>query len=207
MIFGDDIIIENHLVRLEPLREHHVDELWPVVQDPEIWLYQTQPVSNRDQWNAYLQKALDMKRAQQRYPFLIIDRQTNLLAGSTSYGNFFIPDRRVEIGWTWLGNQFQGTLVNKACKFLLLSFAFEKMDMLRVELKTDVRNARTRAAIVAIGATEEGIFRSHMSLPDGSRRDTIYYSILAEEWPMVRRKLMEKISPPVSGFPSPLHPQ
>ena len=190
MIFADDSVLENKLARLEPLQESHRELLWPVAQDTDLWTWVPMPVQNREDWDAYFSLAMDLKAKHQRYPFLITDPATGRAAGSTSYGNFSIPDRRVEIGWTWLGPDFRGSGMNRACKFLLLSFAFEKMDMLRVELKTDVRNARSRAAIRKLGATEEGILRSHMSLADGNRRDTIYYSILAEEWPEIRRSLM-----------------
>lgn len=189
MIFGDAVILNNTLARLEPMNEAHRDLLWPLANDASIWTWNSAKVADRKDWDTYFSMAMEMKESQKRYPFVIHDIATGRLAGSTSYGNFSIPDNRVEIGWTWLGRDFWGTGLNRACKSLLLGYAFEEMSMLRVELKTDVRNARSRAAILKLGATEEGILRSHMSTHSGPRRDTIYYSILAEEWPEIKHIL------------------
>ena len=190
MIFEDDIILEHERVRLEPLAEAHREPLWILAQEPGLWAFVPSSVRSRADWDVYFDEAVALRHKHQRYAFAIIDRATGQAAGCTSYGNFSLHDYRVEIGWTWLGQPFRGTGINKAAKFLLLSFAFEKMDMRRVELKTDVRNLRSRAAILGIGAREEGVLRSHMSLGNGHRRDTVYYSILDTEWPEVRRQLL-----------------
>ncbi len=190
MIFDDDITLEHDRVRLEPLAEPHREPLWLLAQEPGLWAFVPSSVRSRPDWDRYIDQAMELRREHQRYAFAVIDRATGQPAGCTSYGNFSLYDHRVEIGWTWLGQPFRGTGINKAAKFLLLSFAFEKMDMRRVELKTDVRNHRSRAAIKGIGAKEEGVLRSHMSLENGHRRDTVYYSILDTEWPEVRRQLL-----------------
>lgn len=193
MIFADSIVLENDRARLQPLAPADRELLWPLAQDPDIWTFMPKAGNERAHWDNYFDQALAAKEDRQRYPFLILDQVSGQPAGTTSYGNFSLYDRRVEIGWSWLGSSFRGTGLNQACKFLLLSFAFEKMDMLRVELKTDQRNARSRAAIMALGAIEEGVLRSHMRMQDGGRRDTVYYSILAEEWPNVRTVLLRKM--------------
>ena len=195
MIFGDKIVLENHLVRLQPLAEEDREKLWPLAQESDIWAFTPSKADTRESWDAYFDQALSLREQHQRYPFLIVEKASGQVAGSTSYGNFSIPDRRVEIGWTWLGKPFRGSHLNKACKFLLLSFAFEKMDMQRVELKTDVRNLRSRAAMKSMGAKEEGILRSHTAMHDGHRRDTIYYSILEHEWLDIRASLLKTIYP------------
>jgi RimJ/RimL family protein N-acetyltransferase len=109
-----------------------------------------------------------------------------VVIGSTSFGNIDLLHGRLEIGWTWLGRQFQGVGINREVKFLLLRFAFEALEIKRVEFKTDVLNQQSRRALKNIGATEEGVLRSHMIMPHNRRRDTIYYSILADEWPEVK---------------------
>lgn len=190
MIFDDDIILENDLVRIEPMKESHREELGKLASDPAIWEHNTRPAFTTEAWEEYFNRALEGRASKTRYPFVITDLRTGKLAGSTSYGNLSIHDHRVEIGWTWIDKSYWGSGLNATCKFLLLSFAFEKMNMKRVELKTDVQNLRSRKAILKLGATEEGILRSHMTTARGKRRDTIYFSILADEWPEIRLQLL-----------------
>lgn len=193
MIFEDDIILENQIARLEPLTEAHRHLLADVAGESPLWEFVSDPGHTEEGWQQYMDTALRLRAEKKRYPFAIVDQKSGKYAGSSSYGNLSIIDHRVEIGWTWLGTDYWGTGLNTACKFLLLSFAFEKMDMQRVELKTDVRNNRSRQAILNLGAQEEGVLRSHMRLQDGHRRDTIYYSILRNEWPDVSQSLFKKI--------------
>lgn len=195
MIFDDDIILENDPVRLEPLHESHREDLGNLAADPALWAHNTRPAFTPDAWEDYFDRAMSGRTSKSRYPFVIIDLASGQLAGSTSYGNLSIHDHRVEIGWTWIAQKYWGSPLNASCKFLLLSFAFEKMNMKRVELKTDVRNLRSRKAILKLGATEEGILRSHMTTTSGKRRDTIYFSILADEWPAIRLRLLPDNNP------------
>jgi len=116
------------------------------------------------------------------YPFIIFDKQLNAYAGSTSFMNVSNKDRRLEIGATWIGNRFQKTGLNRNCKFLLMSYAFDELGFERVELKTDERNIKSRTAIEKIGGKFEGILRSHTLMSDGFRRNTVYYGILKSEW-------------------------
>lgn len=193
MIFDDDIILENQIARLEPLTEAHRPLLADVAGESLLWEFVSNPGHTNEGWQKYMDTALKLRSEKKRYPFAIIDQQSGKYAGSSSYGNLSIVDHRIEIGWTWIGTDYWGSGLNTSCKFLMLSFAFEKIDMHRVELKTDVRNERARQALIDIGAQEEGVFRSHMSLQDGERRDSVYYSILREEWPDVRQGLLKKI--------------
>jgi RimJ/RimL family protein N-acetyltransferase len=113
----------------------------------------------------------------------VIDKRSGKLLGSTGFGNYFPRDQRIEIGWTWLGKAFQGIGINAQMKSLMLQYAFEELEMLRVEFKTDVLNLPARQALLRLGAAEEGVLRSHTLMTQGRRRDTIYYSFLKGEWP------------------------
>lgn len=187
MNFKEEIVLENNFVILKPLEFKDFKGLKEVALDPEIWQYMplTYLVQPGD-LHEYIKKARKQRRQSLRYPFVIIDKLSGDIAGSTSYGNISLVDKRLEIGWTWLGKKYQGSGINKHCKFLLLKYAFETLAFERVELKTDVLNHRSRKAIQKIGAIEEGILRSHTLMNGGRRRDTVYYSILKEEWSAVK---------------------
>ncbi|MFK7906457.1 MAG: GNAT family N-acetyltransferase, partial [Chitinophagales bacterium] len=163
---------------LRRLQMSDVEALKEVAFAPIIWKWTTSQVEDEASLKEYVQKGVD-----ERCAFLIFDKATNRVAGCTSYGNIHLEHNRLEIGWTWIGLDFQRTGLNRACKSLLLQYAFETLDCKRVELKTDTRNNKSRTAMEAMGAQPEGILRSHMTLNNGNgRRSTIYYSILAEEW-------------------------
>ena len=127
-------------------------------------------------------------------PFATVDRKSGRAIGSTRFGNIVPEHKRIEIGWTWISPQFQRSAVNTEAKFLMLRYAFERLGCNRVELKTNSLNMRSRNAILRIGAKEEGTLRSHMINPDGTLRDTVYYSILAPEWPDVRARLEARLA-------------
>jgi RimJ/RimL family protein N-acetyltransferase len=182
MNFSDNIILENNSVLLRPLSSDDEDGLSKIAFDPDLWKFTVSCAMNLDELKKYINTAIDDRKRNIRYPFTIIDKSSGEIAGSTSYGNISVKDKRVEIGWTWLGKKFRGTGMNKECKFLLLQYAFEHLKFKRVEFKTDVLNKASRRALEKIGAKEEGVLRSHTLMHDGRRRDTIYYSILADEW-------------------------
>ncbi|UYZ58362.1 GNAT family N-acetyltransferase [Hymenobacter latericus] len=187
------ITLENSRVRLRPLEASDFDALKQIAFDADIWRYQTISAP-RDNMAlaAYLAQTLKDRQQGKRYPFAIIDLETGRLAGSTSYGSFAMPDGRLEIGWTWLGKEFQRTGVNRAAKHLLLKYAFGELGCERVELKTDLRNHQSQEAMRRMGAVQEGILRSHMALPDGSRRDSVYFSILRSEWDKLRQSVFRE---------------
>lgn len=185
--FHSDIILENQRVRIRPITISDAELLEPVVlASPNLTPYSPTPIHNLEDLIQNIEASLLGKQNGNHYPFIIFDKHTNQYAGCTSFGNISNKDRRLEIGWTWLGNVFQRTGLNRHCKFLLLSYAFEELEFERVELKTDARNHKSRTAIEAIGAKYEGALRSHTLMSDGYRRDTVYYSILKEEWPTVK---------------------
>lgn len=193
MHFHPDIVLENKNVLLRPFVPNDLEHLKAIAFDEDIWRYMTTRISNMRELEQWGKAALKDYELQQRYTFVIVDKATGELAGSTSYGNISARDRRLEIGWTWLGKAHRGTGLNRQCKFLLLQYAFEELQFERVELKTDVLNTRSRKAMLKLGATEEGVLRSHTLMQDGRRRDTIYYSILKEEWENLKEEVFKDV--------------
>jgi RimJ/RimL family protein N-acetyltransferase len=137
--------------------------------------------------------AIEDRRKLAKYSFAIFDKEIEKYAGSTSFGNISNSDQRLEIGWTWIGKEFQRTGLNRNCKFLLLQYCFKILEFERVEFKTDSRNLQSRKAIEEIGGTLEGEFRSHSIMSDGHRRNTVYYSILKNEWPALKNSIFQSI--------------
>jgi RimJ/RimL family protein N-acetyltransferase len=181
--------LEGAAVRLEPLGPHHLDGLCEVGLDPALWRFTVSRLLDPAAMERYVQTALDEHRAGTALPFATVWRETGQVIGSTRFGNASPADRRVEIGWTWLGRPWQRTRANTEAKYLMLRHAFDAWDCIRVEFKTSALNERSRAAILRIGAREEGILRRHMVNEDGSLRDSVYFSIIAEEWPEAKRRL------------------
>lgn len=188
-MFTHPLVLQNERVCLRPLEATDFDALARIAFEPAIWRFTPSRIYHEEELQHYLHTALQARSSGQRYPFAILDKHTNQLAGSTSFANYSQKDARIEIGYTWLGLSFQRTGLNKACKFLLLKHAFEKMKVQRTELKTDLLNQQSRRAMLGIGATEEGVLRSHTAMHDGRRRDTIYYSILLHEWPGIKKRV------------------
>lgn len=191
----DHIILENERTKLEPLDWQHFDTLLPIAEKyPDLLRYSPSLFGTKDALKAYFEIAMAQRDEQVRYPFVIYDKTTGKYAGSTSYGNISNANQRLEIGWTWLTKDHQRTGLNRHNKFLMLQYAFEVLAFERVELKTDSRNEQSKRAIEAIGATHEGILRSHFLMTDGYRRDTVYYSILKDEWTEIKATVFAKIS-------------
>ena len=190
----EPVTLEGRFIRLEPLTRAHVDGLARVGLDPELWKWIPSVVTTPDEMRAYVDTALAEQAAGQSLPFAVIHRQTNEVIGSTRFGNISEPNRRVEIGWTWYARTHQRTPVNSEAKLLLLSHAFEKLGMIRVELKTDALNAKSRTAIARIGGVQEGIFRKHLICQSGRIRDTVYFSLLDSEWPQKKRALEARLA-------------
>ena len=193
--FDQAIVLENERVRLAPLADIHIELLTEVgAKDHDLMKYSPSAVHTPELMNSYVRSALTERKQLTKYPFAIFDKQLGKYAGSTSYGNISNKDQRLEIGWTWIGKEFQRTGLNRNCKFLLLQFAFETLHFERVEFKTDSRNLQSRKAIEQIGGIFEGEFRSHSVMSDGFRRNTVYYSILKNEWPELRNSVFKSFS-------------
>ena len=185
--FPSTLTLETHRVQLRVMKESDFESLREQAQSPETWKYFTKNLANYGELKKWIAEALQDREEGKRVPFVIIDKDEKSICGSTSFGNISFYDKRIEIGWTWLGEHFTGVGINRQAKFALLSYAFDVMQMERVELKTDNLNERSKAALKKIGAKEEGVLRSHMLMQDNRRRDSIYFSILKEEWPWVKR--------------------
>lgn len=183
-------------MRLEPLTAAHAASLLPAALHEELWRWTVSQVRSAADLDQYIAAALRDQQAGTALPFATIDLQLGRPIGSTRFGNYDAENRRVEIGWTWIEPAFHRTAANTEAKLLMLRHAFESLECIRVELKTDALNATSRAAIQRLGATQEGVFRKHMVTSSGRLRDTVYYSILAEEWPGVRVRLEARLVRP-----------
>ena len=159
--FDKEIILENNRASLTPLKAEDIYELDKIAYEPSIWQLGMSNIREKKDLEEYIATALREKAGKTAYPFLIFDKQTNSVAGSTRYGDISFEHKRLEIGWTWIHPKHQGQGLNKACKFLLLQFPFEQLQFNRVKLKTDVLNQQSQRAMRKIGAKEEGVFRSH----------------------------------------------
>jgi RimJ/RimL family protein N-acetyltransferase len=180
------VTLEGRWVRLEPLKIEHVDALWLAGSDPDLWNVTSARIASVDDMKAYVEAAL---RDPATLPFCTIERETGRVAGTTRFANIVPEHKRAEIGWTFLGKSHQRTPLNTEAKYLMFRHAFETWGFNRVELKTSALNFQSRTAILRVGAMQEGILRRHMVNPDGSARDTVYYSVIADEWPQVKNRL------------------
>ena len=188
------IVLDGDFVRLEPMTLEHLDGLSEVGLDPDIWRFTLALIRTREEMRSYMEAALQLQREGTTLPFVTIERSSGQIVGSTRFGNYDPANHRIEIGWTWIAPRWQRTAINTEAKYLMLSHAFEKLHCVRVELKTDVLNGPSRKAMLRIGAKEEGIFRKHLLVWDGRYRDSIYYSILDEEWPEVKQQLEKMLT-------------
>ncbi|KUN00453.1 GCN5 family acetyltransferase [Streptomyces yokosukanensis] len=187
--------LENEHVRLRPVTEQDREALHAVALDPDIWRYFVSRVDTSEDYHAFFDAALADQRAGRRVVFVVVDKSTGRAAGSMSFGNMAEADRRLEIGWSWLGRDFRGKGVNRWAKYLLLRHAMEVLGAERVEFKTDILNEQARRGLRNIGAVEEGTLRSFNFMPGGRRRDAIFYSVLRAEWPGVKERLLTGVEP------------
>jgi RimJ/RimL family protein N-acetyltransferase len=186
----EPVVLEGDRVRLEPLAPRHVSDLAVAGADPEVWRWMpVAPPAGEAEMAAIVEGLLARAAAGVQAPFAQVEVATGRAVGATSYLDIALEDGRIEIGWTWLGRPWWRTPINTEAKRLLLGHAFDTLRLNRVALKTDIRNERSQAAIERIGGVREGVLRAHMIRPDGSLRDTVYFSILAPEWPRVRERL------------------
>jgi RimJ/RimL family protein N-acetyltransferase len=188
------VTLEGNNVRLEPLTMNHHAALCEVGLDEELWRWGIMTIRTPDDMCAYIESALKDHTKGIALPFATIERVTNKVVGSTRFGNIDVVNRRVEIGWTWIGRHWQRTAINTEAKFLMLSHAFETWKCVRVELKTDSLNERSRNAILRIGAKEEGTLRNHFITHTGRLRHSVYFSIIDSEWNEVKTKLKEMMN-------------
>jgi RimJ/RimL family protein N-acetyltransferase len=189
------LTLAGRRVRLEPLAREHVPGLQLAAGDGELWKLWYTSIPAPDDTAAYVDKALALRDAGLAMAFVVRDAVGDIV-GSTRYGNVDADNRRVEIGWTWYAKRVQRTALNTEAKLLLLTHAFEALGAAAVEFRTNWFNHASRNAIARLGAKQDGVLRNHMRMADGSYRDTVVFSIIAGEWPMVRRHLQFKLDTP-----------
>jgi RimJ/RimL family protein N-acetyltransferase len=188
------ITLEGRVVRLEPLSLSHHAQMCEAGLDFELWHWTTNNVRTPEDMRAYIEQALAEQARGTSLPFATIDQASGKVIGSTRYLNIDVTNLRVEIGATWLSKNWQRTAANTEAKYLMLRHAFEKFGCIRVELKTDSLNHRSREAILRLGAKEEGTLRNHMLTWTGRIRHTVYFSIIDSEWPEVKPRLEEMMA-------------
>jgi RimJ/RimL family protein N-acetyltransferase len=185
---------------LEPLGREHLDGLFAAAAEPSIWQWMPVDAStSREDMARWLEDALKQRDAGKQQPFVIIAQESGTVIGSTRYLEIMPRDHTIEIGWTWLATAVQRTAVNTECKYLLLRHAFETLGAVRVQLKTDLRNTRSQAAIERLGGVREGVLRKHRLIQGNHQRSSVIYSILDDEWPAVKARLEGWLSAPRSG--------
>jgi N-acetyltransferase len=187
------IVLEGETVKLAPLKLNYLDRLYEAANDESLWFWTVNVIKSKDDLRRYVETALREFESKISLPFVIKEKSTDKIIGSTRFGNIDIKNRKAEIGWTWINPRWQRTRVNTEAKLLMLTHAFEIWKCVRVELKTDALNEKSRNAILRIGAKEEGILRNHMITDTGRFRDTVYFSIIDSEWQTVKAVLNEKL--------------
>lgn len=182
-------MVENNVVLLRPLVREDSPALLAAGSYPEIWTYMSTTIEDESDVHNFVENALFNKSLMKEYPFVIVDKLSGQIIGSTRFMDIDSKHQRLEIGTTWLTPSFWRTAVNTNCKYLLLTYCFEVLGLQRVQIKTDHDNIRSQKAIERIGATKEGVLRNHMIRKDGSTRHTVMYSITLQEWPEVKAHL------------------
>jgi RimJ/RimL family protein N-acetyltransferase len=189
----ESAILEGEFVRLEPLKIWHFDALCEVGLEENLWKWTANIVKTPEDLRRYVETALGDFAKGISLPFVTIDKAQNKIVGSTRFGNIDTQNRKTEIGWTWINTAWQRTYINTEAKLLMLTHAFEAWKCIRVELKTDAFNEKSRNAMLRIGAKEEGILRNHMITESGRFRDSVYFSIIDSEWQTVKENLTAKL--------------
>ncbi|HFJ9380077.1 TPA: GNAT family N-acetyltransferase [Bacillus paranthracis] len=187
-----EIIHERAKLRL--MDSNDVETLFSIVEgNREIWAYLISKMDSMQDMQQYVQKAIQGYGKGTQISFVVVDQQTNKIVGSTRLYNISVEDKTVELGQTWYHPSVQRTSINTECKYMLLQYAFEKLHMLRVQIKTDARNEKAQRAIERLGAVKEGVLRNERKLSNGYVRDAVVYSIISSEWPDVKEQLLEKL--------------
>ena len=189
----EPIILENDFVSLAPLTDDYLEALCEIGLEEAIWRWSPEPITTSQAMKKYVETALDEQRRGVSLPFVTVEKAAKSVVGSTRFGNIDVSNRRAEIGWTWLNPRWQRTFVNTEAKLLMLTHAFETWKCIRVEFKTDALNEKSRNAILRLGAKQEGVFRQHIICQSGRLRDSVYFSILDNEWKEVKENLLRKL--------------
>lgn len=183
-----NVRLESERALLRPLTIEDEPDLQQVADDDSLWIFGLQDLSKPGELNKYIRQAIADRENGTSAVWVIIDKKTNKVAGCTRLAEISWKDERGQIGWTWIGRDFQGSGLNKEMKFLILSYGFVALGLNRIEFKADERNHQSRQALLGIGATREGVLRQHMKIHDGYIRNTVFYSILKSEWDTVKEQ-------------------
>ena len=181
-----NITLESERALLRPLELDDEQALQEVADDDSLWIYGLQDLSKPAELNKYIKKAISDRENGTCAVWAVIDKRTNKVAGCTRLAEISWRDERGQIGWTWIGRDFQGSGLNKEMKYLMLTYGFEILGLNRIEFKADERNHQSRQALLGIGATREGVLRQHMKIHNGYIRNTVFYSILRSEWDTIK---------------------
>ncbi len=188
--WAQQVTLQGKYVRLEPMGEQHIRGLSEIGAGQDFWGFMLYgDMKTEADMRHWVLDILDREKKGGDLPFAVVHLASGKIAGATRYLNIMPKDRGLEVGGTWYGKEFQRTAVNTECKYLLLTHAFEVLKAIRVQIKTDLLNVRSQAAIERIGAVKEGVLRNHMILPDGRIRHSVFYSILDSEWTGVKKNL------------------
>ena len=187
------VVLEGSRVMLMPLKIQHIEPLYQALDDERIWTYLPGRMESYEDMSRLVAEALESRQQGTELPFVVYDKQTQQIVGMTRLLNISEQNRSVEIGYTWYSASVWRTRVNTESKFLLLNYCFEKLHIVRVQFKADSRNVRSNQAIARIGATREGVLRKERILYNGYIRDSVYHSIIDEEWPSVKQRLIEML--------------
>ncbi len=185
----EPVTLEGEHIRLDPVSEQDVAQLWEAGGHAELWRYFPERIESQEQMDGVVVRALRLAEQGAGLAFATRVKATHEIVGSSGYWNIDEANKRLEIGYTWLTPKRQRSVANTECKLLMLQHAFEALGCIRVEFKTDSLNQRSRAALARIGAVEEGTFRNHMIQPDGRLRHSVYFSVVDAEWPNVKARL------------------
>lgn len=188
-----NVILEGKTVQLVPMSLDQLDDLWKAADSPEIWEFTASRINSKEEMKQIIEIAATEREKGTQIPFTVIDKESSRIIGSSRFLEISGSNKTLEIGWTWYEPGFWRTGVNTDTKFLMLQYAFEEMEVNRVQFCTDSRNVRSQNAISRIGAQKEGILRKHRIIADGYVRDTVVFSIIRDEWPMVKSLLMDKM--------------
>ncbi len=194
-------VLEGEWVRLEPMRPSHLDALAGIAFDSEIWRYMISWVRTRDDLQAWMDESFALEAAGRAMPWVTVEKASGRIVGSTSFFDLALHHGTTELGQTWLAAHARGTPVNPEAKLLQMRYGFETLKLARVELRTHHENFRSQRAIAKLGAAYEGTFRNHFLMPDGTRRHSIYYSILDREWPGLKQRLTDRLA--LAAAPAP----
>lgn len=186
--FPNHLVLEDEVVRIEPLNPSHFEALLPIAMEKQLWRFTSADIQTAEDFKQYFDQALADREAGLAYPFAYFEKATGNYVGSTRFGNIEPGHKKLEIGWTWLSPKLHGTGFNRRCKFLLLQYGFEILNLNRIELKTSLLNNISQKAMQNIGAVKEGILRRHMITANGTVRDTVYFSFIKEEWETTKQQ-------------------